>query len=242
MIWMYVALVAALALAPFGWAVWRGGRVRGRRDAALALHRAQLAELDRDLAEGRIMQAEHAAAKLEVQRRLLADAELGEQEAGRSGPVAIVLTAVLVPAVALFLYIEDGVPNYRQAAVQALKAASAATRAQEVARDEEMIEKLKAALATMDPGAERTREGYVLLGKAELSVGDLPSAADAWRKALAARFEPTLGAQTAEVISDAAGYVTPEAAALFKRALAEAPPTVPWRKAVEKRIAEVPSQ
>ena len=37
----------------------------------MALHRAQLAELDRDLAEGRIAAAEHANAVLEVQRRLL---------------------------------------------------------------------------------------------------------------------------------------------------------------------------
>jgi len=238
MIWIFLVLVAVVALTPFGWAVWRGGRVRGRRDAALALHQAQLVELDRDLAEGRIMVAEHAAAKLEVQRRLLADAELAESETGRSGPVAIMLTAVLVPAVALALYLEDGVPNYRQAAANALTAASAEDRAQAVARDAELIEKLKVTLATMDPTAERTREGYVMLGNAELSVGDLPGAADAWRKALATKFDPQLGAETAEVITDSQGHVTPEAAALFKRALAEAPANVPWRKAAEKRVQE----
>jgi cytochrome c-type biogenesis protein CcmH len=238
MIWIFLAFLAAVALTPFGWAVWRGGHVRGRRDAALALHQAQLAELDRDLEEGRIMEAEHAAAQLEVQRRLLADAELSESEAGRSGKLAIILTAVLVPAVALTLYVEIGVPNYRQAAASAETAAGAESRAQAVARDAELIEKLKAALATMDPSAPRTREGYVMLGNAELSVGDLPGAADAWRKALAARFDPLLGAETAEIITDSQGHVTPEAAALFKRALAEAPPDVKWRKAAEKRLQE----
>jgi cytochrome c-type biogenesis protein CcmH len=238
MIWVYVVLVAAVALAPFAWAVWRGGRLRGRRDAALALHRAQLAELDRDLAEGRIMEAEHVAARLEVQRRLLADAELTDTESGRSGPVAIILTAALVPAVAIFLYVRDGVPNYRQAEAAAQAEAAQQRSAQEVQRDEEIIARLKTVLATMDPAAERTRQGYVMLGNAEISVGNLSEAADAFRKALAARFDPNLGAETAEVITDSQGKVTPEAAALFRRALAEAPPNVPWRKAAEKRVSE----
>jgi len=238
MIWFYIVLVAAAALAPFGWSAWRGGRLRGRRDAALALHRAQLAELDRDLAEGRIMAAEHAAAQLEVQRRLLADAELSEAETGRSGPLAIILTAVLVPAVAVFLYLRDGVPNYREAAATAQAEAAQQKSAQDMARDMEMIGRLRTKLATMDPAAERTREGFVMLGNAELGVGNLPDAADAFRKALAARFEANLGALTAEVITESQGHVTPEAAGLFKRALAEAPPGVKWRKAAEKRVSE----
>jgi cytochrome c-type biogenesis protein CcmH len=238
MIWFYIVLVAAVALAPFAWAVWRGGRLRGRRDAALTLHRAQLTELDRDLAEGRIMEAEHAAAQLEVQRRLLADAELTDTETGKSGPLAIILTACLVPAVAIFLYVKDGVPNYRQAAANARAEAAQQQSAEQVARDAEIIARLKTVLATMDPTAERTRQGYVMLGNAEISVGNLPDAADAFRKALAVRFDPNLGAETAEVITDSQGHVTPEAAALFRRALAEAPPDVAWRKAAEKRVSE----
>jgi cytochrome c-type biogenesis protein CcmH len=238
MIWFFIVLVAAVALAPFGWAVFRGGRLRGRRDAALALHRAQLIELDRDLAEGRILETEHAAAQLEIQRRLLSDAELSESETGRSGPLAIILTAALVPAVALALYLKDGVPNYRQAAAAGQEALAQQRTAQEMQHDAELIARLKTVLATMDPGADRTRQGYIMLGNAELGIGNLPDAADAFRKALAVRFDPSLGAETAEIITDAQGHVTPEAAALFKRALAEAPADVPWRKAAEKRVSE----
>jgi cytochrome c-type biogenesis protein CcmH len=237
MIWIAIAVVAVLALAPFLWFVSRGGRVRGRRDAALALHRAQLAELDRDLEEGRILPAEHEAARLEVQRRLLADAELSDGEPGRSGQIAVVATALLVPAVAIVLYVIDGVPNYRQAASEAA-AATAPPTPEQVAKDKEIIEKLKAALLRMDPSADRTRQGYMMLGNAELSVGDLPGAADAFQTALKARFEPSLGAETAEVMSELAGRVTPEAAELFRRALKEAPADVPWRKAAEKRLAD----
>jgi cytochrome c-type biogenesis protein CcmH len=77
-----------------------------------------------------------------------------------------------------------------------------------------------------------------MLGRTEVSLGHLPEAASAWRRALATRFDPTLAAETAEVITDSEGHVTPEAAALFKRALAEAPADVPWRKAAEKRVSE----
>ncbi len=75
MIWLWMLLLALLALAPLGWALWRPRALRGRREADLALYRAQLAELDADLAAGRLDAAGHAAARLEVQRRLLATPE-----------------------------------------------------------------------------------------------------------------------------------------------------------------------
>jgi cytochrome c-type biogenesis protein CcmH len=209
-----------------------------RRDAALALHRAQLTELDRDLADGRLLESEHGAARLEVQRRLLADAELTEQQARRSSPVIVLATALLVPAAALALYLEAGTPDFRQAAAAGQAAAEAQASAQEVTADAEVIARLRAALAKMDPNTDRAREGFIMLGRAELSVGHLGEAAAAWRQALATRFDPTLGAETAEVLTDSEGHVTPEAASLFKRALAEAPADVPWRKAAEKRLSE----
>jgi cytochrome c-type biogenesis protein CcmH len=238
MIWFYLALLAALALAPLGWSVWRGGRLRGRRDAALALHRAQLAELDRDLAENRILPAEHAAARLEVQRRLLAEADTDEAGTSQSSPLALVITAALVPALAVILYVADGMPDYAARRIAAEDALKNSDQAKQQAADLEIIGKLRGVLATMDPHSERARNGFVLLGNAELTLGNLPDAADAFRKALDTRFEPTLGAETAEIITEIAGKVTPEAAGLFKRALAEAPANVPWRKDAAKRLAE----
>lgn len=240
MIWLCLALVAACALAPLAWFVWRGGQLRGRRDAALALHRAQLGELDRDLAQGRVMPAEHAAAKLEVQRRLLAEAEASEAGPARSSPMTLFVVTALVPAVALLLYVgAGGAPNYaarQDAASQAAQASELRTR--DTARDEVMVGRLREALAKMDSHTDTARRGYVMLGRAELSLGHLPEAAEAWRQALAQHFEPTLGAETAEVITEAEAHVTPEAAGLFRRALSEAPPDAPWRQAAEKRVAE----
>jgi cytochrome c-type biogenesis protein CcmH len=239
MIWLYLAAIACVALAPLAWFAGRGLRLRGRRDAALALHRAQLTELDRDLAEGRLMPAEHGAARLEVQRRLLAEADRTEAAGAQSGPFGLVLVAALVPAAALVLYVAaGGAPDFAARARAAGEQARTAAADQEAARDADVVARLRAALAGMDPHTETARRGYVMLGRAELSVGHLSQAADAWRQALAQRFEPDLGAETAEAITEAEARVTPEAASLFKRALAEAPPDVKWRSAAEKRVAE----
>lgn len=236
LVWLGIAAVAVLALVPLGWAMLAGGRLRGRRDAALSLHRAQLDELDRDLAEHRLLPTEHAAARLEVQRRLLAEAEQEEKGASNSSAFPIVLTAALVPALALIIYAADGgTPDYRARAQQAAEQTQAATS---TAADEAMMARLRNTLATMDPHADSTRRGYLLLGSAELKLGHLPETADAFRHALAARFDPALGAETAEVITEAESHVTPEAKALFQRALAEAPANVPWRKDAEKRVLE----
>ena len=60
----------------------------------------------------------------------------------------------------------------------------------------------------------------------------------AWRTALATRFDPTLAAEAAEAITETEGRVTDEAAALFRRALVEAPADAPWRAMAQKRLAE----
>ncbi len=241
MIWLWLLVVACVTMTPVAWFAGRGGRLRGRRDAALALHRAQLTELDRDLAEGRLLPSEHGAARLEVQRRLLAEAEQAEAAApARSGPAGVVLVAALVPALALILYVAaGGAPDFRAREAAARQIAQGvAAQARQTAEDEAVVGRLRDALAKMDPRTDTARRGYVMLGRAELSLGRLPEAAEAWRQALAQRFEPDLGAETAEVISEAQAHVTPEAASLFRRALAEAPADAPWRKAAEKRISE----
>ena len=233
MIWALVFLLAVLTLAPLAWTVTRDPGIRGRRDAAIALHRAQLGELDRDLAAGRLMPEEHTAAQLEVQRRLLADAALKEHEPPPPGRITLIATSIAVPALALALYLQGGHPFY-----QAERAAAAVQpRGAEADRQADaLISQLRARLAVMDPKSDRAREGFVILGRTELSLGRLTEAADAWRQALAARFDPTLAASTAELMTESEGHVSDEASALFKRALAEAPADAPWRKPLEARL------
>ncbi len=237
MIFVLIIVLAVLTLAPLAWVVWRGAGIRGRRDAAMALHRAQLGELDRDLAAGRLLPEEHAAARLEVQRRLLADAALSEAAPPPPGRLTLVLTAVAVPALAMVLYLQGGHPDYRAEAVAAA-APTAGANADVEKQAAVMVAQLRARLAMMDPASDRARDGYLLLGRTELTLGHLPEAADAWRRALASRFDPTLAASTAELLTESQGHMSDEAAALFRRALAEAPPDVPWRKGVEARLRQ----
>ena len=102
-----------------------------------------------------------------------------------------------------------------------------------------MIAQLRQRLTELDPHSEQARQGYILLGNAEASRGKLNEAADAWRTALATRFDPTIAAEAAEAITEAQGQVTDDAAALFRRAIAELPADAPWRPMAEKRLSEV---
>jgi cytochrome c-type biogenesis protein CcmH len=234
MIWLAIVVLAVVALAPLAFSLRRAAVARSRQDAAVDLHRAQLAELDRDLAEGRVLPAEHENAVLEVQRRLLA-AAAGNEHAPRSGTASPILIALLIlPIGGLALYLTGGSPNL-PAEPLAERIAAAKVRDE---HDSALIAELRRRLSTIDPHSEQARQGYVLLGNAEASRGRLKQAADAWQTALAVRFDPTLAVETGEAITEVSGQVTRDAAALFRRALADSPPDAPWRPMAVKRLAE----
>ncbi|WP_376097171.1 c-type cytochrome biogenesis protein CcmI [Roseomonas sp. CCTCC AB2023176] len=72
MILVAFGALALVVLAPLAWSMLRQPRLRERAEADRALYRAQREELDRERAAGRLDEAAHAAALLEVQRRALA--------------------------------------------------------------------------------------------------------------------------------------------------------------------------
>ena len=231
---MVLLLFAAFALAcllPLLVSLRHTGTPRGRRETAMALHRAQLAELDRDLAEGRMVQTEHASARLEVQRRLLAAADLPDEGHRLSARLPLIIAALAVPLLAGGLYLIDGHPE--------LPSANALPKADPLARQddaERLISTLRAKLVLMDPKQEMTAQGYLLLGNAEAGRGNVAAAAAAWRMALEAGFNPALAAQAADAQMQVDGKLTPETRALFERALAEAPPDAMWRDIVKQRL------
>jgi cytochrome c-type biogenesis protein CcmH len=145
---------------------------------------------------------------------------------------------VVVPLAGVGLYLIHGQPEMP---AQPLSARLDAAREQTGQADAEaLIAQLRAKLATIDPNSPMGREGYILLGNSEDSLGHLAEAAEAWKVALRAKFDPTLAAQTAEAQSRLDGKVTPETAALFKQALAAAPPDAPWRTLAQNRLATAP--
>ncbi len=149
MIWLAIALLAAIALAPLALSLRRTAAARGRQEAAIALHRAQLAELDRDLADGRIAVPEHASAVLEVQRRLLAADSGGEAESRISSRGPVLVALLLLPLGAFALYLLGGSPD--------LPAQPLADRIA-LAREREARE--AALIASASPAARRDRSTF----------------------------------------------------------------------------------
>lgn len=223
-----------LSLAPLLIALRRNRTPRGRRETALTLHRAQLVELDRDLEDGRIDADAHKAARLEVQRRLLAAGALADEAISSTRRLPLIITAILVPLAAEGLYLINGQPGLPSA-----HAVSAAETAQQDADATQLITTLRARLADMDPKDPITAQGYVLLGNAEAGRDHLKEAAQAWTRALEAGFDPGLAAQAAEAQLRVDGKMTDQTRALFERALAEAPPDAPWKNLVQQRLAGV---
>ncbi len=231
MVWLMIGLLAVAALAPLAIALDRGARARGARDLAVGLHRAQLGELDRDLAEGRILPAEHTTAVLEVQRRLLAAAEKPEAESRTGSRRPVFAVAVLVPVAALGLYLIGGQP-----AMPSVTPGSGEARQQRLMEEAALIGQLRQRLEMLDPNTDQARQGFVLLGNVEEARGNDAAAVAAWRTAISGKFDPVVAVRLAEASSRVDGALSPSSAALMRRALAAAPADAPWRGAVEERL------
>jgi cytochrome c-type biogenesis protein CcmH len=238
MIWIALALLSIAAMLPLWISIEREPRAPGRRAAALALHREQLAELEGSLGADGTGEGEHASAVIDVQRQLLASAGEREEELRRGTKMPLLVALGAVPAIALALYLTNGSPNLPSVPGGSL-VAEGAPSPEAVTR---MLAKLRDRATSLPANSAEARSAYIALGKAEADQGDMPAAADAWNAALAIHFDPTLAAATAEALSESAGHVDARAAALFQRALASAPANAPWRPMVMRRLAEAKAE
>ncbi|MEL6978117.1 MAG: c-type cytochrome biogenesis protein CcmI [Pseudomonadota bacterium] len=242
--WILAALLTAAAVVLAAWPLWAGRRAAPPNAAHdVSVYKAQLAEVDRDLARGVITAAEAEGAKREIARRLLAadEALAGAQsfptatpEAARLGLIAIAGPLV---AVGVAVYLVIGAPLQpdrpfadRDLAAERIEMLMTQADAEAEARasglpepaplDEEtaeLIERMKATLAER-PGEPR---GRILLAEAYTRLG---RPAEAWpRYAEAIRLlgneaEPRLFAAMGDAMVQAAGgYVSREAEAAFTR-------------------------
>ena len=235
MVWLAIACLCALSLAPVAWVMRGGVAVRGRRDPALALHRAQLAELDRDLGDGRLAAADHDNARLEVQRRLLAEAARDEVVPVRASRAPLVAALLLVPGVSVGLYlISAGHPELPAAPLAARLAASSGR----AAKDGELLAELRQSIEKLPPGSDQARQGYLILRQAEASLTHWGDAAAAWRRALGIRFDATVAFEVAEATTRAQGHVDAESAELYRKALGAGAADAPWHVLATQRLAE----
>jgi cytochrome c-type biogenesis protein CcmH len=212
-IWVAILLVVAVAMTPLLLALRRPAAARGRRDADLALYRAHADELDSEREAGRLSEAAHRAAMLEVQRRLLAAPEDVSARASVRSLGTIGALVFLIPAAAIGFYLWRGSPQ--------VPAATLEVRQEIQQRDQGLIDTLRARLETLDPASDTARQGWMLLGEVERNRGRVREAAEAFERSLAIRFDPDVAADIAELRLE---LNAPDAALpLIARALAEKP-------------------
>lgn len=153
-----------------------------RKATNVAVYRDQLRELENDLAAGVLSRENYEEAKREIERRLLDDVahDEGGAEAGSSGRNAAVVIGAAVPIVAFALYFAVG--NF-----QALLPGSGADPAREQAHglSDEQIRELVAKLAARMEREPEKVEGWIMLGRAYLALGQFAEASRAYANAVA---------------------------------------------------------
>jgi cytochrome c-type biogenesis protein CcmH len=208
----FVVLAAVALLLPL---IRRAAPAPARVLHDATVYRAQLAELARDRDAGRIGGADYDAAVIEVQRRLLALPDAAPVAAAAPARWPLAVGALVVPALALALYLPRGtpdMPDFPLAEMQARRDAEAAEMAQIVAT-------LRARIAALPEGSPQRQQGLVLLGNSERARGELFAAANAYRAALALGFEAAVAVDLAETMTLAEeGRIGAESVALLARA------------------------
>lgn len=215
-----MAGLAALTLAvlvPLLATVRRGGVAESRRSRDLAVYRSQLAELDMAHRDGMIDGEELAAARTEIERRMLrldgSDAATPERQ-GSGTAVAVPLVVLVLAALPAYLLL--GRPD-----LPAAPAAPASEGSQAARVEPEMalaLDRLVADLAANPDQPER----QALLARTALALGRPRLAVGAFERAIDARPEDAdLHAGLGEaLLSLAEGQMTPAVRLAFGRALA----------------------
>jgi cytochrome c-type biogenesis protein CcmH len=182
--WGIAAALLLLALwmvvAPLRRRPWPAQAGPSASASNLALLRAQLQQIDRDLAQGSIDAAQHQALRTEVERRVLDEesvADVPDRAGSPRGTMLLLLVAV--PVLALGLYALIGTPV--ALSPEARDAAAAEPSPQEV---EAMVARLAERMEKQPPGNAADLEGWVMLGRSYAVLQRYPEASRAFARAL----------------------------------------------------------
>lgn len=263
---MLIAVLAILTLGAVAAVVWplvrsRPGNAPERGAFDRAIYKDQLAELARERERGVIDDASTAAARLEIERRLLATETAGETPASpaRPGRIAAVTVAVLVSAGAVALYLRLGSPGLPDEPFAARIAEGALAESSHSERD--LVASVDALAAKLKASPEDA-QGWLLLARSQAALQRWPESAESYRRAAALTDAPEANAGAGEMLVMAAdGIVTPAAhdafaavvksdpgnpAARFYLALGDAQAGKPreaiaaWQKLIEETPRDAP--
>ncbi len=220
-----LALLTAFALAALMLPLLRRRyRVESRASHDLAIYKDQLAELKREAASGAIGAEAEKAARLEIERRILAagadgtSARIAEIKPRRFLPAII---GVGLPLLALGLYVEIGNPQLPAQPLASRARPTPVMAGDTEARVKAALEQLRKRLAD-DPKDVQAR---LSLGRLYLGIGQAGEAVAALREAerLAPDNVEVMVALAEALTFEAQGTVTPAARAIFERALTKDP-------------------
>jgi cytochrome c-type biogenesis protein CcmH len=233
MLWLVLGICAGLTAAVLGYALLRRPRdVASRVEHDLEVYRAQLRELERERESGLIGDTEAAAAKLEIERRVLAadrdrPAAVGQRPRQREWlPAALVAGLVPLAAIGLYAWIGSpevpAVPFSEQAARQAAEATAPRDAAEGTLPDvETMLARVRERLAE-NPDDLR---GWAILARSAAAIGQFDEAIAAYDQAirLAGDEADLLGGKAEAMILKAQGQVPAEARAILREAVKRDP-------------------
>lgn len=196
-------------------------RTAGRTAFARAVYRDQLRELTRDRERGVIDASEEAAARREIERRLLATDRPDPGAAVKPRPILAGLLGLATVIVAAGLYATLGNPGLPDLPY-ADRAAERAVAAHQMPTD---LNKAVADLQAKLKANPNNLEGWILLGRTEAMRQHWEKSADAMRQAMTlAPKRPDIATAYGEMqIMADGGLVTPQARDALVAALKEEP-------------------
>lgn len=211
-----------------------------RLDSALAIYRDQLAEIERTRADGTVSEADAAAARIEVERRILTAANASDTAAPRDSatlhrflPPAL---ALLIPLLALGVYLNVGRPGL-PAAPFASRPAGEHPNPNQPITAERMLAEARARLAENPDDPEALAElGEALVLEADGTV--TPAAVEALTRALAKRPDNPRAAYYLG-LHEAQSGESKAAVARWQALEAASPPDAPWLPMLRAEIARV---
>jgi cytochrome c-type biogenesis protein CcmH len=225
-----LAVLIAATLFALLWPLFRTSETEQPRAVYdMAIYRDQLDEISRDVARGVLNETEAAAARLEIERRLLASQPRSSKTPQATGPglpraavlAVAIATAIAVPAVALGLYLTLGSPTLPDKPL-----AERQVERKVLAEDGSLdMKKAKAMLEERLAVAPDNIQGWFLLARADSALGDWDGVRAAFDRVLTLsnRSPDMLEAYGDLLITQADGEVTPEAETVLKEALQAKP-------------------
>ncbi|MBC7908833.1 MAG: c-type cytochrome biogenesis protein CcmI [Rhodospirillaceae bacterium] len=181
MIWVIFAAMAAATVALLLVPMLRARpKAASRAEYDLTVYKDQLVEVDREVERGTLTADQADAARMEIQRRILAMGDGGkEQVRPRRVGLASALVAASVPVVAFGLYLVLGQPWLPN------QPYSARTDTNQMQDQAGLIQGMVAQLQARLDKDPKDGKGWAMLGRSYRVLGDTVKAAESYKKAAA---------------------------------------------------------